>query len=134
MSTRVRELLDEFTARLEAVLRDDLRDAIERIGLGIGERRSLPASRAPRVIRGKGAKRDSAALEALSDKFTNFVAKNPGLRIEEINKELGTTTKDLALPIRKLVAEGALKTHGKKRATTYSVGRSKSAKKPARRS
>ncbi|HEY1546689.1 MAG TPA: hypothetical protein VGG28_02660 [Kofleriaceae bacterium] len=129
----MRELLDEFTARLEAVLRDDLRDAIERIGLGIGGP-SPAASRAPRLARGKGEKRNSATLGALSDKFTDFVAKNPGLRIEEINKKLGTTTKDLALPIRKLVAEGTLKTHGEKRATTYSVGRSKSAKKRARQS
>ena len=28
---------------------------------------------------------------------------HPGLRIEQINKELGTLTKDLALPIRKLL-------------------------------
>jgi hypothetical protein len=28
------------------------------------------------------------------------VKANPGLRIEQINKELGTTTKDLALPSR----------------------------------
>ena len=49
----------------------------------------------------------------------SFVAKHPGLRIEQINKELGTSTKDLALPIRKLIAEGQIKTKGKKRSTTY---------------
>lgn len=48
-----------------------------------------------------------------------FVAKNPGLRIEQINKQLGTTTKELALPIRKLVASGAVKTKGKRRSTSY---------------
>ena len=45
-----------------------------------------------------------------------------GLRIEQINKELGTTTRDLALPIRKLIAEGHLHTKGEKRATTYFAG------------
>ncbi len=49
-------------------------------------------------------------------------AKNPGLRIEQINKQLGTSTKDLALPIRKLIADGAVKTKGKKRSTTYFPG------------
>src|SRR5262245_45646487 len=51
---------------------------------------------------GRGAKRTAADLEALSSKLAAFVKAHPGLRIEEINKELGTATKDLALPIRKL--------------------------------
>src|SRR5688500_1513478 len=54
---------------------------------------------------GRGAKRTAADLDALSDKFASFVKANPGLRIEQINKQLGTTTKDLALPIRKLIGE-----------------------------
>jgi hypothetical protein len=72
---------------------------------------------------GRGAKRSPEDLEALSQKFATFVKTNPGLRIEQINKELGTTTKDLALPIRKLIAEGLIAAKGKKRSTTYFVGR-----------
>ncbi|HEX7837878.1 MAG TPA: hypothetical protein VF469_10475 [Kofleriaceae bacterium] len=72
---------------------------------------------------GRGAKRSPEDLEALSQKFATFVKANPGLRIEQINKELGTTTKDLALPIRKLIAEGMITAKGKKRSTTYFVGR-----------
>ena len=59
------------------------------------------------------------SLDQLGTQFVSFVAKHPGLRIEQINKELGTSTKDLALPIRKLIAEGQIKTKGKKRSTTY---------------
>jgi hypothetical protein len=69
--------------------------------------------------RGRGAKRSAQDLEHLSSQFVSFVTKHPGLRIEQINKELGTTTKDLALPIRKLVADGVVKTKGKKRSTAY---------------
>jgi hypothetical protein len=72
---------------------------------------------------GRGAKRTPEDLEALSQKFATFVKTNPGLRIEQINKELGTTTKDLALPIRKLIADGMITAKGKKRSTTYFVGR-----------
>jgi hypothetical protein len=72
---------------------------------------------------GRGAKRTPADLEALSQKFATFVKSNPGLRIEQINKDLGTTTKDLALPIRKLIADGMISVKGKKRSTTYFVGR-----------
>ncbi|HEY0483943.1 MAG TPA: hypothetical protein VGD37_40765 [Kofleriaceae bacterium] len=72
---------------------------------------------------GRGAKRTPADLEELSQKFAAFVKSHPGLRIEQINKELGTTTKDLALPIRKLIADGMISVKGKKRSTTYFVGR-----------
>ncbi len=68
---------------------------------------------------GRGAKRSSDELDKMADQFHSFVAKHPGMRIEQINKQLGTSTKDLALPIRKLIAEGALKTKGAKRSTTY---------------
>jgi len=73
--------------------------------------------------RGRGAKRTSDELDQLADSFVEFVTKNPGLRIEQINKQLGTTTKDLALPIRKLITDGAIKVKGKKRSTAYFPGK-----------
>jgi hypothetical protein len=74
---------------------------------------------------GRGAKRTSADLDALSDRFASFVKANPGMRIEQINKQLGTTTKDLALPIRKLIADGTISAKGQKRSTTYFAGKKK---------
>ncbi len=74
---------------------------------------------------GRGAKRTSADLEALSERFAAFVKANPGMRIEQINKQLGTTTKDLALPIRKLISEGQISAKGQKRSTTYFAGKKK---------
>jgi hypothetical protein len=81
------------------------------------------AGRVGRPRGGRGAKRTPADLEALSDQFASFVKSHPGLRIEQINKELGTTTKDLALPIRKLIADGLITAKGKKRSTTYFAGK-----------
>jgi hypothetical protein len=72
---------------------------------------------------GRSGKRSPADLEALSARFGSFVKANPGLRIEQINKQLGTTTKDLALPIRKLISEGTITTKGQKRSTTYFAGK-----------
>jgi hypothetical protein len=71
----------------------------------------------------RGAKRAQEDIDALASKFAAFVKANPGLRIEQINKELGTTTKDMALPIRKLIAEGMISAKGKRRATAYFPGR-----------
>ena len=85
-------------------------------------------TRAGRPRGGRGAKRTSADLEMLSEKFASYVKANPGLRIEQINKELGTTTKDLALPIRKLIADGKIAAKGQKRSTTYFAGKRASKK------
>jgi hypothetical protein len=125
MSTRVRELIDEFANKLEDALKQDLRDAIEKLGLGIyGAHQSSATHRqsAPTARGRKGVKRDSAALDGLSQQFVAFVSKHPGLRIEQINQQLGTTTKNLALPIRKLIGDGTIKTSGQRRATTYELG------------
>jgi hypothetical protein len=46
-----------------------------------------------------------------------------GLRMEQINKELGTTTRDMALPVRKLLGEGIISAKGNRRATAYFPGR-----------
>ena len=71
----------------------------------------------------RGGKRTAEDLDALAGRFVAFVKAQPGLRIEQINKELGTKTKDLALPIRKLVSDGMITAKGNKRSTTYFPGR-----------
>ena len=122
-----------FVAQITELARRAAIDTLESAFGGRGGGRGAPAAEAitanlGRVGRprgGRGAKRSSADLEALSTRFAQFVASNPGLRIEQINKQLGTTTKDLALPIRKLIAEGRLKAKGQKRSTTYFPGKKK---------
>ena len=121
MSTRVRELIDEFANKLEDALKQDLRDAIEKLGIGIYGAHKSSATRQPKPRGRNGTKRDAAALDGLSQQFVAFVSKHPGLRIEQINQQLGTTTKNLALPIRKLIADGTIKTSGQKRSTTYEL-------------
>jgi len=69
--------------------------------------------------RGRGVKRSPDEIDELAGRFKAFVKENPGLRIEQINKQLGTATRDLALPIRKLLAEGAIYAKGQKRSTMY---------------
>jgi hypothetical protein len=81
---------------------------------------AMPVGRPP----GRGQpKRRESELRELSERFTAFVRHHPGLRIEQINKQLGTTTKDLSLPIRKLIAAGTIKSKNRKRSTTYFPGK-----------
>jgi hypothetical protein len=68
---------------------------------------------------GRAAKRDRGDLVNMQDAFVDYVIKHPGMRIEEINQELSTTTKDLALPIRKAISLKLVRTEGAKRATKY---------------
>ena len=68
---------------------------------------------------GPSPRRTPADLDTLSRRLTACVAAHPGLRITEIKEQLGTTTKDLALPIRKLLSDGAIRTRGRKRSTRY---------------
>jgi len=105
-----------FVAQITELAR---RAAIDTLESALGKSGARGVRLGGSVGRGRGAKRTQADIDGLGSQFMSFVAKHPGLRIEQINKELGTTTKDLALPIRKLVAEGAIKTKGKKRSTTY---------------
>ncbi len=73
----------------------------------------------PKKINTPVVKRSPEDIQKLADKFAGFVKKNPGLRIEQINAKLGTSTKDLVIPVRQLVASKKIKTKGEKRATTY---------------
>ena len=130
--TEMNRVVQGFVAQITELAR---RAAIDTLDSAFGGRsgRAAPAAaalvasfgRVGRPRGGRGAKRSSADLEALSQRFASFVKANPGLRIEQINKELGTTTKDLALPIRKLISEGVISAKGQKRSTTYFAGKKK---------
>ncbi len=118
MNRVVSDFVNQITELARAAARDMIDQALGKSGksVGLGGRARG---------RGRGAKRTSNELDVLADNFHAFVSKHPGLRIEQINKQLNTTTKDLALPIRKLVSEGALKTKGEKRSTMYFAGAKK---------
>jgi hypothetical protein len=120
--TEMNHLVSGFVTQITELAR---RAAIDTLESALGKRGPGIALRGGYGSRRKGAKRTSNELDKLADQFISFVGKNPGLRIEQINKQLGTTTKDLALPIRKLVADGEIKTKGAKRSTQYFAGKSK---------
>ena len=98
----VNRTMNEFVAKIATLGR---RAAIETLESAFGGRTSRSgggaapdtaggtARRAGRPRGGRGTKRTPADLEALSKRFASFVQANPGLRIEQINKQLGTTTR-----------------------------------------
>jgi hypothetical protein len=69
--------------------------------------------------RPKGMKRKPEELSALVRQLHGYVVKNPGQRIEQIGRGLGLATKDLALPVKKLLRDKRVSTKGERRATRY---------------
>ena len=120
--SELQKLVDGFVAQLNEIWRRQAIDSLTGMGGGRGQGGRAGGELSIGRGRGRGAKRTADELEQLADGFVEFVTKNPGLRIEQINKQLGTTTKDLALPIRKLLEDGVVKAKGKKRSTAYFPG------------
>jgi len=79
-------------------------------------------------------KRDPAAIAGIAERLAAFVASQPGSPIAEISRGLGIATKELALPMRKLVAEGAVTSRGQRRATRYYPGKAPRASAARRKS
>jgi hypothetical protein len=137
VETTIRARVETFASELIALIRSSAVEVVEealggkatRGGGGRGRARSAPRASGRRP---KGAKRDPKLLESLTEKLGAFIKKNPGLRIEQIGKALGAATKDLALPVKKLIAAKRVSTKGQRRATTYYAGKGgRGAAKPA---
>lgn len=69
--------------------------------------------------RGRGAKRTAGDLQRLRTRFLDHVKANPGQRIEQINRALGTRTAALRGPVTSLVSTGQVRTKGQRRGMTY---------------
>jgi hypothetical protein len=122
--TQMNRVVAGFVAQITELARRAAIDTLEAALSGSEARRATTGTSTAGAgrVRGRGAKRSPDELDKLAERFQTFVKESPGLRIEQINKQLGTTTKDLALPIRKLLAEGAIHAKGQKRSTTYFAG------------
>jgi DNA-binding NtrC family response regulator len=124
--TAIRETVEAFVEQLTALIRGAALESVQEVLNGGGapatRRGPKPGRAAAKPVstrRQKGAKRAPEELEALVKKLHAYVTKNPGQRIEQVGQALGIATKELSLPVKKLVAEKRLTTKGHKRATTY---------------
>lgn len=118
---RIADLLEEFATKIRAAA---LEEAFESMKAAMGQG-GAPARRGPGRPRGgaqrraKGGKRDPKALEALVSKLHSAIKSKPGQRVEEIARSLGTSTKELMLPMRKLRAAKKVQMKGTRRAARY---------------
>ncbi|HVJ15129.1 MAG TPA: DNA-binding protein [Polyangiaceae bacterium] len=135
VNDQIRERVEAFAEELTELIRAAAMETVASAlgegavggGRGRGRGRRAAAAVAVRVgrrgaraaSREKGAKRPPQEIEKLTAKLGDYVKSNPGQRIEQIAKGMGTSTKELNLPVKKLIATKAIKTRGQKRATQY---------------
>lgn len=84
--------------------------------------KAMPLRRLPAQAEDKRTRRTAADLDQVGERVVNLLASNrKGLRVEQINRALGTSTRDLMRPIQKLLSAGRIRKSGERRATTYFV-------------
>jgi hypothetical protein len=66
-----------------------------------------------------GGRRDPKALDALTKRVGAHIAAHAGQGVEEIGAALHARTAQLALPIKKLLADKTIKKRGNRRSTRY---------------
>jgi hypothetical protein len=70
------------------------------------------------VARASG-RRSSVEVENLGEMLLSHVKKHPGQRGEQIASDLGTDTKTMRLPMKKLIEDGKITTKGQRRGMCY---------------
>lgn len=116
ISARMDALVKSFVEKTKRLAFQVAQEALASFGREPGPR-SRPSTQPANG--GSRRRRSAADLDQRSGEFLGFVTQNPGLRMEEIKAALGLTTKDLQLPVRKLLRHRAVRVEGRLRGTRY---------------
>jgi hypothetical protein len=121
---RIRSMLEAFAGDLAGLIRESamqsVRDALGDEPTGRAGRRGGGAMAAPAGRRlPKGAKRPPDEIVKLTARLLEYVKGHKGERIEQVAKGMNVSTRELNLPVKKLIADKSIKTRGQKRATQY---------------
>jgi hypothetical protein len=86
---------------------------------GKAKRKAAKKAQAPAEAKATRVKRTPEDISKIADKIEAYVRDNPGTRIDAVAKAIKKNTKELQLPVRKLIEEKRVRTEGQKRATEY---------------
>lgn len=122
----VRDIIDSFVNELTSALEAQTTAAIrEALGGGeaarVGNGRRAKGPKTVRTISAKNYKRSPEQLAAHTSMLLREIKKKPGSSIEELAECVGAKTKDLALPIRKLLDDKKIGKKGVRRGTRYTA-------------
>lgn len=141
LDASIRSEIDRFLVSISALVRQAAVEAVREALGADGEMRAASARRGPGRPRKAAAatpaapkgrkrgRRSSADVEVVAAQVLAYVNANPGQRLEEIGRGMGTATAGLKRPIQGLLAAGELRTEGQKRGTKYFAGSGPKSKK-----
>ncbi len=119
---QIAKRVDAFVAELSDLLRRAaLQQAAEILSAqaeGVAPKRGRRTRVAARRTK-KRSRRNATQIDALAKRLLSNIKATPGRRVEEICKDLGVATRDLNLPVKKLLASKAITRKGQRRATRY---------------
>jgi hypothetical protein len=124
IAQRVQAFVSEITelARQQALetLSAALAAGAGRGRAGVRGRNGAGPARAVRRGRDRsGNRRSPEEIDRASQALLSEIQANPGLRVEQIGRTLGAATKDLTLPLKKLLSQRMVRSEGQRRATRY---------------
>lgn len=111
-TSRIRSRTEAFVADLDTLVR---RAALAAVGDSLASLESLRGARV-RI------KRRREQLAELTERIERHVQEHPGTGVEAMGRALAVPSKDLALPIKRLLDERRLVKEGEKRSTRYFPG------------
>jgi hypothetical protein len=135
--SEITRLIEDFTSQLTALVRrSTLEDVLATLQNGAmggvvrrGPGRPKGSGRGPgrppnagRPAGGKRIRRSNEGLEQMSTDLLTHVKSNPGMRGDQIASALGTDVGTMRLPMKKLIAEGQVRTEGQRRGMMYFPG------------
>jgi len=132
---QIRSSIDQFVVELTQLVRQAALESISQ-ALG-GQAAAAPARRGPgrpkgsgrprKAARARGGRRSSGDVGETAQLLHAHVSSNPGQSISEIASALGSSSKELRLPVLKLIGDGKMHTTGQRRGTRYFAGRGSAA-------
>jgi hypothetical protein len=128
IEARVQAFVQELSALVKSAALDAVSGALggsstalthARRGRPPGSKNKKSAAAPQGVRRAKRGKRTTAQVDQMGARVLDHVKKHPGQGVERISKALRLKSKELTLPIGRLLESKKLKTTGQRRGTKY---------------
>ena len=128
LDSQIRTCINSFVEELSSLVKqaavESVRDALGGSSTPVRRRPGLPRKAKALTKRStskRRKRRSSGAVETVAARILAKVKTNPGLGVGEIGGTLRLASKDLRLPILKLLGDKKIRTTGQRRGTKYFV-------------